>query len=322
MVKTILGILSLLFLAQRGFSQSVTIEKVYVQSDDGQLGGLLSIPGNCKKCPAVLIIQGSGPTDKDGNSALSQGKNNSLKYLSQSLNEAGIATLRFDKRGMGMSIGLQTNEEDLTFDQLVNDADLFLSLLMKDKRFKKIGIAGHSQGSLIGMLISQRHQLSAFASIAGPSFNIGDKLISQIEGNPYNPNEIIEEAKKITFSLKEGKVTNDVSPLLQNIYRPSIQSFLISWMKYDPSEEIGKLPLPILIINGSTDLQVNVEDAKSLKAASAMAELCIINGMNHILKNATANPIENNATYNNPDLPLNSEFKTKITSFFKQNLQK
>ena len=123
MVKTILGILSLLFLAQRGFSQSVTIEKVYVQSDDGQLGGLLSIPGNCKKCPAVLIIQGSGPTDKDGNSALSQGKNNSLKYLSQSLNEAGIATLRFDKRGMGMSIGLQTNEEDLTFDQLVNDAD-------------------------------------------------------------------------------------------------------------------------------------------------------------------------------------------------------
>ena len=93
-------------------------------------------------------------------------------------------------------------------------------------------------------------------------------------------------------------------------------------MKYDPSEEIGKLPLPILIINGSTDLQVNVEDAKSLKAASAMAELCIINGMNHILKNATANPIENNATYNNPDLPLNSEFKTKITSFFKQNLQK
>lgn len=311
----------ILVLSTESLSQSFFEEPLYIKTETGDLGGILSIPDGCKRCPAVLIIQGSGPTDKDGNSAVLKGKNNSLKLLSESLNEAGIATLRYDKRGVGMSSRALIAEKDLLFDQFVKDADLFLERLFLDKRFRKIGVAGHSQGSLIGMLISQKRKVKAFASVAGPSFSIDETLLTQIKANPYNPPQLLEEAENITASLKNGIEVQEVSPYLQSIYRPSIQPFMMSWMKYDPTEEISKLKCAIMVINGSTDLQIHVEDAKSLKASNEKAQLVIIKGMNHVLKDAPANAIESNASYTNPDLPLNPEFKEKITSFFIKNLK-
>lgn len=272
---------------------------------------------------AVLIIQGSGPTDKDGNSAMLQGKNNSLKLLSESLAEAGIASLRYDKRGMGMSAKAEVSEADLTFDDFVSDANVFLDYLIEDRRFKTVGVAGHSQGSLIGMLISQQNKVKAFASIAGPSFSIDETLLMQIKANPYNPPQLLAEAESITASLQEGVEVKEVSSYLQSVYRPSIQSFMMSWMKYDPTEEISKLEMPVLVINGTTDLQVHIEDAERLQLSNEeQTKLVIIKGMNHVLKDAPANPIENNATYGNPKLPLNTEFKEEIVSFFLENLKK
>ncbi len=321
MRRLLLSLISTFLLFQYTSGQSIQSEDIFLETESGRLGGVLSVPTSCKKCPAVLIIQGSGPTDKDGNSAILPGKNNSLKQLSESLNSIGIATLRYDKRGMGMSKNIKTDESDLVFDDFVNDANSFLNYLIKDKRFKKVGVAGHSQGSLVGMLISQRKEVKAFASIAGPSFSIDETLLAQIKANPYNPPKLLQEAKDITASLKEGVPVEEVSPFLQSIYRPSIQPFMMSWMMYDPSEEIGKLKSEILIINGSTDLQVKIEDAQRLKASNEKAKLVIVNGMNHVLKDAPANPIENNATYSNPDLPLNAEFKSEVLSFFEKNLK-
>jgi len=304
------------------YAQSYYEEEIALETENGKLGGILTMPNKGKKVPAVLIIQGSGPTDKDGNSAMLPGKNNSLKLLAESLAEAGIASVRYDKRGMGLSAGAVMSESDLSFDDFVFDANEFLTFLIKDKRFKKIGIAGHSQGSLIGMLISQKNDVNAFASIAGPSFTIDETLLMQLKANPYNPPQLLKEAESITASLKKGIEVQEVSSLLQSVYRPSIQSFMMSWMKYDPSEEISKLEIPVLVINGSTDLQVHVEDAQRLQISNEGSKLVIVKGMNHVLKDAPANPIENNATYSNPELPLNKEFEQEIVSFFLKNLKK
>ncbi|NVJ46579.1 MAG: alpha/beta hydrolase, partial [Cytophagia bacterium] len=84
---------------------------------------------------------------------------------------------------------------------------------------------------------------------------------------------------------------------------------------------IEKLEIPILVIAGSTDLQVTVEDAQRLQIANPNAELKVIDGMNHVLKNSSAETNENMASYSNPKLPLNTEFKASINSFFTKYLQ-
>ncbi|HEY9117161.1 MAG TPA: alpha/beta hydrolase, partial [Roseivirga sp.] len=110
-------------------------------------------------------------------------------------------------------------------------------------------------------------------------------------------------------------------PYLMSIFRPSVQPFMISWMKYDPLVEMEKLNIPILVVAGSTDLQVTVEDAQRLQIANENAELKVIDGMNHILKDAPAEKNENMASYSNPNLPLNKEFEETITSFFLKHLK-
>lgn len=303
-------------------AQNYDEDTVFVVSKGHKLGGVIMFPeGKQKKLPVVLIIQGSGPTDKDGNSAALTGKNNSLKLMAEVLAANGIASLRFDKRGLSLSKESAVPEDELTFDDLVSDANAWLNFLVKDKRFKEIGIAGHSQGSLIGMRLAQNKSVSAFASIAGPSLSIDETILAQIKANPFNPSNIVQEAKDIFAKLRQGEMVDKVPPYLMSVFRPSIQPFMMSWMKYDPLVEIEKLDIPILVVAGSTDLQVTVEDAQRLQIANPKAQLKVIDGMNHVLKNSSAQTNENVAAYSNPDLPLNAEFEESINSFFTKYLK-
>ena len=322
MLKKILPCLVFLVSIHTIKAQSFTEEKVMLPTDNGELGGILMFPENTRKVPVVLIIQGSGPTDKDGNSAVLPGKNNSLRLLAESLAKAGIASLRFDKRGLGLSQSAGKAESELTFDDFIQDARSWLAFLKADKRFKRIGVAGHSQGSLIGMQVAMDKRVSAFASIAGPSLSIGETLMTQIKSNPYNPPNVIQEAQEIIDTLEGGELVEEVPSYLQTIFRSSIQPFMISWMKYNPVDEINRLDMPILVINGSTDLQVSVEDAQRLQISNPLAKLVIIDGMNHVLKDVSANRTENMAAYSNEELPLNAEFERSIVSFFKAYLIK
>ena len=303
-------------------AQNYDEDTVFIVSKGHKLGGVIMFPeGKQKKLPVVLIIQGSGPTDKDGNSAALTGKNNSLKLMAEVFAANGIASLRFDKRGLSLSRESAVPEDELTFDDLVSDANAWLDYLVNDKRFKQIGIAGHSQGSLIGMRLAQSKSVSAFASIAGPSLTIDETILAQIKANPFNPSNIVKEAKDIFAKLRQGETVERVPPYLMSVFRPSIQPFMMSWMKYDPLVEIEKLDIPILVVTGSTDLQVTVEDAQRLQIANPKAQLKVIDGMNHVLKNSSAQANENVASYSNPDLPLNVEFEESINSFFTKYLK-
>ncbi|HCY89979.1 MAG TPA: alpha/beta hydrolase, partial [Chitinophagaceae bacterium] len=129
------------------------------------------------------------------------------------------------------------------------------------------------------------------------------------------PKMIKDEAFSILDSLDAGLTVHKTSPLLASLFRPSVQPYLISWMKYDPTKIIASLKIPVCIIQGTTDIQVEEEDARKLSAAQPSAKLIIIDGMNHVLKTAPANRAENMKTYNNPDLPIADKLVQEISSF-------
>ncbi len=297
-------------------------DSVYTQVKAGKLGGMLMKPVGFKKGAVALIIQGSGPTDKDGNSMVLGGKNNSLKMLAESLAELGIASLRFDKRGMGLSTDAATAEANLVFDDFISDAMAWLDFLQDQKQFKRFIVIGHSQGSLIGMRLSNERKVDAFVSLAGPSLTIDETLKRQLRSNPMNPESILKEADDIMDKIKAGEKVESIPPYFQSLFRASIQPFMCSWMKYNPLEEIHMIDIPVLIVNGSTDLQVSVEDAQRLQISNEKSELLIIEGMNHVLKESSANQAENMATYKNPDLPLHPKFEQGFISFMKKHVVK
>jgi fermentation-respiration switch protein FrsA (DUF1100 family) len=127
----------------------------------------------------------------------------------------------------------------------------------------------------------------------------------------------MEESDRIIDSLKAGKTVSKVNLMLMSLYRPSVQPYLISWFRYDPAAEIKKLKIPVMIIQGTTDIQVSVEDAKNLSSAKPDARLLIIDNMNHIMKESVSDRQKNLATYTDPELPLKAGLLEGIVAFIK-----
>ncbi len=289
--KNILFVVSLCLISFQGKTQEKS-GSVFTESEitlktssGGEIFGTLTMPEKTKKSTLVIIIAGSGPTDRDCNSPLGI-KSNSYKMLAEGFAENGISTLRFDKRGIAKSRSALTSEMDIRFDTYINDVIDWVAFLKQDKRFKKIILLGHSEGSLIGMVAAQKAEVSKYISLAGSGSPI-DKILKEQLKKQLLPQQLIEESDKILDSLKAGKTVPKVNLLLLSIYRPSVQPYMISWLKYDPSEEIKKLKIPVLIIQGTTDIQVTVDEAKLLSAAKPDSKLMIIENMNHILYMAT-----------------------------------
>ncbi len=296
---------------------SVNAQEVSVVSGGCTLKGTLEVPESSNHVDVVLIIAGSGPTDRNGNSTLLPGKNNSLKMLADTLYAHGIASLRYDKRGVGESVEGKGNESDLTFDTFVKDAVQWLKFLKKDRRFGKIIIAGHSEGSLIGMLAAEQVHADKYISLCGAGQPIYKILSEQLKANKL-PDALLNQCDSIMDSLKQGKEVKDVSPSLYALFRPSVQPFLISWFKYDPAMIIGRITVPALIVEGTTDIQVSVKQAEILSQADKNSKLVIIKDMNHKLTYVpTLDRMKNAASYSNPDLPLSAELCKSIVSFIK-----
>jgi len=275
-----------------------------LQTSTGELSGTLTVPILKGTFPVALIIAGSGPTDRNGNNA--QMKNNSLQMLAHELAAQGIASLRYDKRGIGKSASAMISEELLRFENYVEDAKDWATQLKTDTRFSKLIIIGHSEGSLIGMLACE--QADAFVSLAGAGRPIDVILKEQLTEQLSGQKKLLRAANEGLSKLKEGKLVEDAPVELFGLFRPSVQPYITSWMKYDPAVEIAKLEIPIVIIQGSTDLQVKEEDARMLFMAHPLdSRLIIIEEMNHVLKIAPADRLKNIETYSKPELPLAEE---------------
>jgi pimeloyl-ACP methyl ester carboxylesterase len=319
-VKTLLYVL--VFLISLPLNSEARVKKIHtftetefiLKTQSGDLSGTFCIPDKVKKSPIVLIIAGSGPTDRDGNSPLGI-KAGTYKLLAEGLARNGISSCRFDKRGIGKSQSAAKSESELRFETYINDVVDLVSFLKKDKRFSDIIILGHSEGSLIGIAAANLTDVSKVISIAGAGRPIYTVLREQLQSQL--PEQLLQESDRISDSLRAGKTVKQINPLLLSLYRPSVQPYMISWFKYDPAIEIKKLKIPVLIIQGATDLQTTVEDAKLLSAAKTDARLLIIDNMNHILKEADIERQKNLATYSDPNLPLKEGLTEKITDFIR-----
>lgn len=289
-------------------------EEITLNTPTGDIHGKLMLPENNTPCPLVIIIAGSGPTDMDGNSIGLGMTNNSLLYLAKELADNGIASVRYDKRGIGKSQAAGTSEEELRFEHYIDDATAWAEMFGNDSRFSTIAIAGHSEGSLIGMIAAQKSKaVKAYISIAGtgrPAYEVIEEQLKR------NPEQIQREAAAINKELCEGRIVENIPNYLASLYRKSVQPYLISWFRYNPAKEISKLKIPVLIVQGDMDIQVGVKEAETLLAARMFSSYHIIKDMNHVLKHCASNEmVLQLETYKDPKLPIKKELVEHIVRF-------
>ena len=283
----------------------------------GTLAGTLSMPAERETDHVVFIISGSGPTDRDGNSPALPGKNNSLKLLAAGLNGAGLATLRVDKRGIGDSVA--TPERNLRFETYVDDGVAWLDHLKSEFGFRRFSIVGHSEGSLVGMLVAESFPVGRFVSLEGAGHTAQETIVRQLRAQLPAP--LLAEVKEIIDRLAAGGETEEIPasvaaiPALATMFRPDVQPYLMAWFEYDPAAVLARLDIPILIVQGTTDLQVGDADAQRLVAANDRTHLAEIAGMNHVLKLAPIEARTNMATYGDPNLPLAPTLVPTIARF-------
>jgi uncharacterized protein len=289
---------------------SQTSSSFQIPIDDGLLSGVIFNPKIKKKVPIIIFIAGSGPTDRNGNSVHAQ--SNCYKLLSDELVKKNIATCRFDKRMVGKSIFKELSEEKLNFDMYVNDVKFLVDFIKQSNEYSQIFILGHSEGSLIGMLACQNNKnISGFISLSGPSISADSILKLQLDSQP-------KEAKDIIFplidTLKNGNTLSNVPKTLYILFRPSVQPYMISWMKYNPCLEIQKLQIPILILQGKSDLQVSEKNAINLSKCNINSRLILFEKTSHTLK-IVKNNQENMNSYKIATIPINSEISKQINKF-------
>ena len=292
--------------------ENIISEDILIMNDSIKLPGTLSYIEDLKSQPLVIFIHGSGNVDRNGNQARVNIKANYIKQLADSLNVRGIAFYRYDKRN-STEENVKFMMDDLDFYRFVDDANLAIAKFKNDNRFSSITLIGHSQGSLVAMLASQE-DVNKYVSLAGISEDMGDFII-----NSYKQvsEDMSAMAKEQIDELKETGTIETVNPALAHLFSKQNQPFFITWMAYNPSVEINKLEIPVLIINGAKDLQVKVEEANKLHEAKPNSELVIIENMNHTLKTIEKDE-DNLKSYYSPEYPLSEELIQTLEAFIKK----
>jgi pimeloyl-ACP methyl ester carboxylesterase len=290
--------------------------EVTIDGGKAPLHGALLVPDGRASSAAVLIVAGSGPTDRDSNSIIPGVKPNTLKMLAQGLAAQGITSLRFDKRGIGASAPALTSEVDLTFDTYIDDVVAWAKFLSAQPGVRCVVILGHSEGALLATEAARKATTCGVVSVSGSGRPAGDLLKAQLTAAQM-PDALRAEAFASIDKLRAGQRVETVSPQLMSLFRPSVQPYMISWLPLDPAADLATLKAPVLIIQGETDLQVEVADARLLAKARPDAKLLLLDGVNHVLKPAPADRAANIATYADPDLPLDPRVVPAVAAFVK-----
>lgn len=282
--------------------------------------GTLVTPYADDEVPLIIFIMDSGEINRDGNDRMS--RNDVFSKLSVALAKKGIATFRYDKRLLKIDIlGIKPGE--MKIEDFVTDARSVISYFQKKAGYTKIYVVGHGQGSLVGMLaidiIENEYgsdPVEGFISLAGNAQSVDRILVQQLE--KQSPG-LDENAARAFAELKIKGQTNNYDPVLEPVFGLNVQTFMKSWIAYTPSEVIANLDLPILILQGDKDIQVEVSEAEQLKAAAPDAELIIVKNMNHVLREIKGGRLENHKSYNEYWLPIIPEVIASITTFVGRN---
>ena len=279
----------------------VKSEEIVINNQAIQLPGTLTC--SQETSPLIIWIHGSGGVDRNGNQP------QYIKQFRDAINKKNIAFFSYDKRTANPKNIQFIKEDGILISDFINDAKEVVNYFKNDKRFSEIILAGHSQGSLIAMMALEN--VDKYISIAGAGETIDKTLTRQISAQSAEFGKLTAQYLK---ELKETGEIKKVDPNLMSLFAKPNQPFLASWVELNPINQIKKVTIPTLIINGDKDLQVQIADAENLKRANPEAELKIIKNMNHILKNIEKDE-ENMKSYYNPDFTISKELIETITNF-------
>jgi uncharacterized protein len=274
-------------------------------------GTLIHSKDQMYKTNLVIFIAGSGPTDRNGNQ---KGMvNNSLKFLAEGIVDPKTDVFRFDKSIIAQIAAGKIDETKNLFQNNIDDVLDIIKYFRANYNYKKIIIAGHSEGSLVGM-VAANGNVDGFISLAGAGRS-ADLIVDEQVAKQMP--EVKDEVHADLEMLKKGQTFENKNPNLAMLFRASVQPYLISWFKFNPQNEIKKLKIPVLIINGTKDIQVSIDDAKLLNNANPSSKLELIENMNHLFKEIKGDNSENMASYSNPSLPVSKGLILKIKDFLK-----
>lgn len=300
-------------------SAAPRVSEVQLGEGAGSLIGTLVRASPAATANPVLILAGSGPTDRDGNSPMGITAQ-PYRLLAEGLASEGISSLRVDKRGIAASEAAMSSEQNLRIETFADDARAWAGKLRQETGAPCVWLLGHSEGTLHALLAARQNQdICGLVLISPAGRKTGDILREQLRANPANA-PILDEALGIIAKLEAGQTVSAeaMHPALLPLFRPSVQPFVISMMSIDPAQLVRDYPGPVLVVQGTTDIQISIADAQRLGEARPGVRLEIIEGMNHVLKTAPADRAANVATYANPDLPLAPGLVERIAGFIRQ----
>jgi pimeloyl-ACP methyl ester carboxylesterase len=272
-----------------------------------------------KHAPVVLIIPGSGPTDRDGNNPLGVTAA-PYRLVAEALAAKGVSSVRIDKRGMFGSKAAVADPNKVTIADYAADTHSWIAAIRKRTGVSCVWVLGHSEGALVALAAAQQPEgMCGVILASGAGRRLGDVIREQLRSNPANA-PLLDSAMAALDSLEKGRHV-DVSgmhPALQRLFAPQVQDFLIDMLRQDPAKLASTVKVPLLIVQGERDLQVSTADARTLAAAHHKAKLVLVPAMNHVLKDVASDDRSANlASYADPSLPVDAAMVDAIADFVK-----
>ena len=284
---------------------------------NGPLKGTMLAPAAAPVgTPVVLIIPGSGPTDRDGNNPMGI-KASTYKLLAEGLAERGVASVRIDKRGMFASAAAIPDPNKVTIPDYVADVRSWTAAIRARTGARCVWLLGHSEGGLVALAAARGPDVCGLILVSAAGRPIGTLIREQLRANPANA-PLLDQAMAAIDSLEAGRRvdSNAIHPALAGMFAPQIQDFLISLFSHDPARLIADYWKPVLIVQGGRDIQVTEADARRLAEANKRVKLVLVPDVNHVLKTvASADRGANIATYADPALPLAPGIVEPIADF-------
>ena len=294
-------------------AQGATGEAVIIEG----LAGTMLRPAGATA--GVIIISGSGPTDRDGNSKAGL-KTDAYKQLGEALANAGIATLRFDKRGVGESLkdkaGATLTEDNITIQTAAADVATLSAWMGKQPGITRVVLAGHSEGGLVALVAAKSAKVDRVVLMTVAGQPLGALLRKQFARQPI-PEPVSEEIERVLVALETGKETGPMKPPVDQIFRTGVQPFMRSVLKLDPVPLVKEVTVPILAIGGGADMQVGRFDFDPLVAARPGVVGHWEARLSHVLKEAIDDGESQVKAYTDPSVPLAKGMVEAVVRFVK-----